>query len=177
MPVTLIRHTTPDIESGICYGSTDLNVAATFGEEAAKVVDSLGACDRLVSSPLQRCYLLALEIGKHFGREITVDNRLREMDFGNWEGRAWSEIGKTEVGAWSKNFLHARPHGGESVAMLRDRAHQAIAHYSKNKDEIVMVTHSGIIRSLLATGDTATDFNAEVDFGGIVQLDTQGSFL
>ena len=35
MKIYLIRHTQPDVEKGICYGSSDLDVAATFEAEAA----------------------------------------------------------------------------------------------------------------------------------------------
>lgn len=34
MKIYLIRHTTPHIEKGICYGQTDLDVAETFNNEA-----------------------------------------------------------------------------------------------------------------------------------------------
>jgi len=33
MEIYLIRHTTPDVAKGICYGQTDLDVANTFEEE------------------------------------------------------------------------------------------------------------------------------------------------
>ncbi len=171
MPVTLIRHTRPDIAHGICYGSSDLDVADSFEQEAAAVVAALDKCDRLVSSPLQRCYKLATKISAHFALDITIDDRLREMDFGRWEGRLWSDIRETEVGAWAEDFLHARPHGGESVAMLRERTAEAFAEHVRHDEQIVFVTHSGVIKSLLATGDLAADFNAEIDFGGIVKLD------
>ena len=35
MPVTLVRHTRPDVDSDVCYGSTDLGLADTFLRETS----------------------------------------------------------------------------------------------------------------------------------------------
>ena len=62
MKIYLIRHTQPAIAKGICYGSTDLDVASTFLEEAAAVKAVLPAITtqtKILSSPLQRCHKLA----------------------------------------------------------------------------------------------------------------------
>ena len=55
------------------------------------------------------------------------DERLREFDFGTWEGVRWDAIPRAELDAWAADFFHARPHGGESVHMLRERVETAIA--------------------------------------------------
>ena len=41
MEIYLVRHTTPAIEKGVCYGQTDLNVAETFEEEVELVLKNL----------------------------------------------------------------------------------------------------------------------------------------
>ena len=56
MLIHIIRHTTPDIAKGICYGQTDLALASSFYEErellTSKLLDSY---DAIYTSPLQRC--------------------------------------------------------------------------------------------------------------------------
>lgn len=170
MPVTLVRHTRPDVAADVCYGSTDLRLADSFAAEAADVTAALRHCEVLVSSPLLRCKLLADAIADCFGVPVQIDERLREMDFGRWEGRPWAEIPRVEIAMWSGDFLHARPHGGESVAMLRARTRDVLADYQSGEDHRVFVTHSGVIKAALAIGDTAADFDTQIDFGGIVQI-------
>ena len=170
MLVTLVRHTRPDVASDVCYGSTDLELADSFRAESDQVIQLLNEHDRLVSSPLQRCRKLAEAIGHALGLDMQIDERLREMDFGSWEGKRWSAIAESEVALWRDDFMHARPHGGESVAMLRDRTRAALCDYQIEGTSTIIVTHSGVIKAALASGDTAADFDAHIDFGGIVEL-------
>ncbi|MGV8812397.1 histidine phosphatase family protein, partial [Pseudomonas aeruginosa] len=47
-----------------------------------------GGWDRLVSSPLQRCRAFAGELAQRQGIELELENDLRELHFGDWEGRS-----------------------------------------------------------------------------------------
>ena len=170
MALILLRHTTPAIEPGICYGQTDLDVAATFEAEATLVRESLPPFTRIITSPLVRCSKLAHFIGQHASLTVLSDPRLIEMDFGNWEGQAWSTIPRSELDAWATDFLNARPHGGESVAKLRSRTRAALTDWRNSREPTLIVTHAGVIKAALATGDTADDFNVKVDFGGFVTM-------
>ena len=170
MPVTLLRHTTPDVARGICYGISDLGLADSFHEEAQAVLESLSTVERIVTSPLQRCQRLAEHIGASLSLPVRADARLREMDFGTWEGRAWSDIARAELDHWAADFLHARPHGGESVAMLTARTREALAEYAALQDHILIVTHAGVIKAALATGRTAAAYAATISYGGFITL-------
>lgn len=177
MALILLRHTTPDVAPGICYGQTDLDVAASFGTEAASALASLPAFDRIVSSPLRRCRKLAEFISAEVGVPIVSDPRLMEMDFGSWEGRAWSEIERSEIHAWASDFYHAQPHGGESVAILHARIRAALDDLSDRDTSTLIVSHAGVIRAALARGETAEDFNTEIAFGGFVTMSTTEGVL
>ena len=37
MEIYLIRHTTPNIAKGICYGQTDLDITDTFEQEVVRI--------------------------------------------------------------------------------------------------------------------------------------------
>jgi len=169
--IILVRHTRPNIANGICYGRTDLDVVPSFEEESSTVIAGLGPADVVVSSPLQRCLKLADRIAEAMRLEVQVDSRVQEMDFGRWEGLPWSDIARVELDAWAADFLHARSHAGESVAMLRERTLAALDDYRRSDNRYIVVTHSGVIKAALATGDSAQDFQTTTDFGGIVQLD------
>ena len=170
MPVILVRHTRPAVPEGVCYGVTELDLAPTFDDEAAAVVAALPRADRLVSSPLQRCRRLAERIGVARGLVTLFDERLREFDFGTWEGVPWDCIPRTELDAWAADFLHARPHGGESVQMLRERVAAAIADYRRSGVSHVVVTHAGVIKAALAQTGHPDGWKVVVEFGASVRL-------
>ena len=170
MGVTLIRHTKLKAADGVCYGRTDLDVADTFEEEAALVIEQAPAADAIISSPLTRCQKLAHQIAAALSIDVTLDPRLQEMNFGAWEGRRWSEIPQVELDAWAADFLHARPHKGESVAMLRERTMTALAEYGACDQSHILVTHAGVIKAALSDGDSADNFSIHVEFGGVVKL-------
>ena len=170
MGVTFLRHTTPRVAPGTCYGRTDLPLADSFEDEAAAVARAMPDAARIVSSPLQRCRRLAQHLADLAGLPLTIDPRLIEMDFGNWEGRLWSDIPRAEIEAWTGDFLHARPHGGESVAMLRARALDAATALYSEPGPTLAVTHAGVIKAVFAEGDEAAHFQTEIEFGGFAVM-------
>ena len=170
MHVILVRHTRPAAPAGVCYGMTDLDLAPTFDDEAAAIVATLPPADRLVSSPLRRCRRLADRIGAARALAPVFDERLREFDFGTWEGVPWDSIPRSELDAWAADFFHARPHGGESVHMLHERVGSAIADYRQSGVSHVVVTHAGVIKAALAQSGHADGWSATIEFGGSVCL-------
>ncbi len=170
MGIILVRHTTPKVAAGICYGQTDLHVADSFAAEAAIVLKNLPEADAIIASPLMRCQVLANHIASARKLDVKTDPRIQEMDFGRWEGQRWSDIPKAEMDAWAADFLNARPHGGESVAMLRDRTVDAVSTYQACEGTYLLITHAGVIKAAISDGDKADDFSTHVDFGGIVNL-------
>lgn len=170
MPLTLLRHTTPAVGEGICYGSSDVALAEGFDAEAAAVLARLPPVRRIVTSPLGRCARLAGFLGARLGVAVAVDPRWREMDFGAWEGRPWSAIPPAEVEAWGADFMEARPHGGESVAMLLARVRAAMARCCPEEAWLV-VTHGGPVRAaLFASGAGPECWTRPVPFGALVPL-------
>jgi len=166
----LVRHTRPLVAGNVCYGATDLDLAPTFEEEAVRVVGGLPLAERLVTSPLGRCRRLAERIGAAHSLVPVVDSRIREMDFGAWEGIPWDAIPRAEMDAWAADFLHARPHGGESVHMLYERARAAIADYRATGLSHIVVTHAGVIKAVRAEDRHPNAWKSNVEFGGTVRL-------
>jgi probable phosphoglycerate mutase len=75
-----------------------------------------------------------------------ADARLRELDFGDLEGRRWEEIGPS-VQAALLRFEGARPPGGESVEELRGRVEGFLSSLAPGRH--LVFTHGGVIRMLL----------------------------
>ena len=170
MHLILVRHTRPLVADNVCYGATDLALAPTFEEEAARVIESLPPAERLVTSPLGRCRRLAERIAAATASAPVIDARLREMDFGTWEGVPWDAIPRAELDAWAADFLDARPHGGESVRMLYERARSAVADYRSTGLSHIVVTHAGVIKAVRAEDHYPDAWKSNVAFGATVPL-------
>lgn len=85
MDVYLVRHTTPDVASGVCYGQADVGLAESFDMEWSMLMPKLAhLVNPLVfSSPLQRCAKLAQRAVDHFNfSSLLTDARLLELSFG-----------------------------------------------------------------------------------------------
>ena len=172
MRLILIRHTRPAVPDNLCYGVTDVDVAPMFEEDAGRVVAALPAVERLVTSPSRRCTRLAERIGAARGLVPAVDERLREMDFGRWEGLSWEAVERAELDAWAADFLDARPHGGESVRMVVERVGGALADIGRGGVSHALVTHGGIIKVARAFAGDAGAWTERVDFGAMVEVKT-----
>lgn len=143
MILHLIRHPTPLVEPGICYGRLDLGTAEAPAV-AAGLRASLPPGLPVWSSPLRRCR----ELAGLLHPAPVLDARLVEMDFGDWEGRAWDSIPRAELDAWAADVAGYAPPGGESPLTLQRRALDFVAGLAV--PEAVIVTHAGVIRTLLA---------------------------
>ncbi len=153
MPRTLylIRHTTPDIAPGVCYGQLDVDVCATFSDEAAQVLRWLPQADLFIASPLRRAARLAEYLATAQQTELRFDARLMEKHFGAWEGRAWDALARTELDAWSADLMGYAPPGGESAARLMQRAKDLLDDLARlPHTTLALVAHAGTIRALLA---------------------------
>ncbi len=91
------------------------------------------------------------------------DARLREMDFGSWEGRRWRDIPQGEFEIWMQHFAEHAVGGGESVQALMGRValaledtHQRVLRSVEVTKDVVWITHAGVIRAvtLLMNGVT-----------------------
>lgn len=167
MAVTLIRHTTPNVAKGTCYGRSDLGLAKSFGTEAALVLADIPGAEIVVSSPLTRCHQLAQRISAHVTGDLIISSNWIEMDFGSWEGIPWADVPRAGLDAWAADFMRYAGHGGESVADLETRVTQALA---ATPDNAIVVTHSGCIRTACAIYGIHDGWDTETPFGGKVTL-------
>ncbi|MEM9172276.1 MAG: alpha-ribazole phosphatase family protein [Pseudomonadota bacterium] len=169
MAVILMRHTRPVLDKSYCYGSLDIELAESFETDAKRATTSVPDVTRIVTSPLMRARQLAEYIATARRLNVTIDTRLVEMDFGSWEGRPWSDIPRNELDAWAADFLDARPHGGETVRVLRERCQAAVRDYAKQPGDTLAVCHAGVVRAIFSKGDTSQDFSKSIDYGQIIR--------
>ena len=148
----LQRHAPVLAEAGLCYGISDLAADPQATQRAAEALaDRLPPGTLVYTSPLQRCELLAQALlGLRPDLTVNVDTRLREMDFGAWEGRRWDAIPRAALDAWTGDFAHARPaDNGETVAELMARVGSAWLDAGRQGADTLWVTHAGVMRAAL----------------------------
>ncbi len=170
MKITLIRHTTPDILKGVCYGQSDIGVTPTFYKESAQIINHTGRFEKVFSSPLIRCTKLAELLSDN----VVLDERLMELNFGDWESKRWSDIPENEIEPWYNDYVSTRTPNGESFDDLIERCRDFLEHLNlQDKNNLVCVTHAGVIRAMhcIINGTTPIEvFNLSYDYGCVVTL-------
>lgn len=181
MNIYLVRHTTPDIDRGVCYGQSDIGVAASFRDEVKHLKISLsGTSERTVvyTSPARRCSVLASKL--FGGNEVQEDNRLQELNFGDWELRNWQDIDQQKLSSWMKDFVETPCPGGESYLMLYDRVMTFWKEMlAKEHHEVTIVTHGGVIRCLLSHVidiPLKNSFKINISFGSVSAVSVTDHF-
>ena len=150
MQLILVRHPRPLTAAGICYGSSDL---AADPEHLAHVLSQLQASlpdAPLLTSPLRRCRELAEQLAAQRGSSTSIDHRLAEMNFGDWELRAWDDIPRTDVDAWAADLVHYRPGNGENVLDVARRVFDFYTGIQRQQRDAVVICHAGTMRLLAA---------------------------
>lgn len=112
--------------------------------------------DHIYSSDLGRTIQTSDIISAQLQKEYMLENSLREIDFGEWEGLTIEDIKKSyeeEFKMWRKEPDKARIPGAESLQEVADRITRGInkineAHKSSN---ILLVSHGVVIKVLLLT--------------------------
>lgn len=156
--LVLIRHTeTAQAALGRCYGRTEFALSREGIERATRIgeIFALVALGATYSSPLERARLTAERIVRHHTGEVTIDERLQEIDFGDFEGRRFSEIERDwpdAYAAWMRDPASVRFPNGEDFSDVRRRVgecvHQIVERHRGST--VVVVTHAGALRAMLA---------------------------
>jgi alpha-ribazole phosphatase len=172
MTLNIIRHTAVGLPPGICYGFSDVALADTWEADILKVTQSIKITSNAVvySSPLLRCKLLAQALSS----KIIIDDRLKELNFGDLELQPWDNLRGPEAEAWMNDYLNLRCPGGESYPELCERVSSFLTDLRANQHEnVIIVTHAGVIRAMLVMLRNITpqeSFSTHVEYGEIIRL-------
>ena len=159
MKLTLVRHTSLDIAPSICYGQSDIGVSTTFENERIGLQKKLAdfEFDAVYASPLKRCHQLAESLCAddslvHFRENIILDERLKELHFGDWEMSSWEAIPRDIFEVWANDYANLAPPNGETFSQLHARAKNFVEDVSSHSHgkNLLVVTHGGFIRALIA---------------------------
>ncbi|SDO23811.1 probable phosphoglycerate mutase [Streptomyces sp. cf386] len=138
-------------------GGTDPSLSDVGREQAERVGAALarrGTIQAVVASPLTRTRETAGIVAAHLGLDVSIDDGLRETDFGAWEGLTFGEVRERypdDLNTWLAD-PEARPTGdGESfaatatrIAATRDKL--IAAHTGRT---VLLVTHVTPIKTFV----------------------------
>jgi len=175
MEIYLIRHTTPLVAKGICYGQSDLDVTETFITEANIIKAHLpSTIQQVYCSPLQRCTKLAAHLFPE--KDILLQNELMEINCGSWEMKRWDDIPREDIEPWMKDFVNIRTPQGENYFDLYNRVKSVFEDITVKPLPAAIVAHGGVLRSILSyiTNTSLIDsFNVfNLHYGCVIKIET-----
>ncbi len=109
--------------------------------------------NKIYTSDLKRAYRTAYIIGDVLGLEPIIDKRLREMNFGKWEGLAYEYIYKNheeDFHNWLKNPVVCPLPSQEDIKEFEKRIKDFLEEIKSIKEEnILVVAHGGSIQGII----------------------------
>jgi broad specificity phosphatase PhoE len=183
----LIRHgDTQATERKLLYTDPAAELTEKGIAQAQRVAQSIAKLrpDVVLCSTAKRVVDTARIIAGVLECEPVLYNDLSEWHVGEWEGRSYLDIKKNDpelYKSWSRDPIRNRPPGGESIADLRDRVAKHIdeLRVTYAGKTVALVTHAGIIRSILITslGMPVDNFwRIAVPVGSISRVDLSSTF-
>jgi len=154
MNLLLIRHgqTNWNLEQRF-QGQSDIPLNETGRKQAQALAEQLAAepFDAVYSSDLQRATETADIIRKS---GFQPDARLREVNFGDWEGLTYDEIKSKHpdtLAAWESDIFKNAPPHGETLEGLAIRVQSMLDELREKHDDqtVLIVAHGGVLQTLI----------------------------
>lgn len=154
--LVLVRHGEVVQTERSLHGHVDVPLS-TEGEETLRTVGERLACESfasIVSSDLSRSVKSAELIGAHHSMEPVQTPAFRELNMGEWDGRAmeglWEEHSE-KIKQWWADPANFRPPGGENLLELRERVVPALKELLETHrgETVCLAAHAGVNRVVL----------------------------
>ena len=157
MDLILVRHGQTEARPGQCIGHADLPLSARGFTDVQQLATTwVGVPPRfLFTSDLRRAQQSAQVFAAAFAIEPLSDPRLREADFGRWNGRHWNEVMQADADHyrhWFDNWVIQEAPDGESFADVLRRTGAwlaALLATTGDDDRVLAIGHAGSIRAVL----------------------------
>ena len=158
MPLHLhfIRHGRTTAPAGVLLGATEAPLSEHGRRQCAGLGLRLPKELPCLCSPMLRTRQTLEELrGQGAVAGVVFDDRLREIDFGEWEMKSFAELVEqgADISAWQEYYHFCFP-GGESIADFVARLQTLVDEWrlqaAKEKDsQLLIITHGGVIRTML----------------------------
>ncbi len=177
--IAFVRHgETATNRAGRLLGRADPELTEKGRSQVAAVASALATGPTplaVVTSPLQRAVETATAIADRFGLDIERDERLIEMDYGEWDERGFDEVPEDDLRRWRADPTFAPP-GGESLVAVQERTAECAAELLERAGDglVIAVSHVSPIKAAVAwvlrTGPEIS-WRMRLDLGSITRID------
>ena len=151
--ISFVRHgETAHNRDGRLQGRVDLELSEKGLDQAARLASRFTgkAVAALITSPLLRARQTAAAIAEVCECDVEVDERLIELDYGEWDGRPLAEM-RTDGGLAGLADPNFSPPGGESLVAVSARVESFCRErLAAGNDRIVAVSHVSPIKAAVA---------------------------
>ncbi len=107
----------------------------------------------IVHSPLSRCADFSDELATKLAIPTIADERLKEIGFGEWEGKTGEEIRANDADAFKRFYLdpvNNQPEGAERLRHFYLRVSEAWEEIAQRDEKrILVVAHAGVLRAIV----------------------------
>ena len=152
MRLFFLRHTSLKVEIDVFYGQTDLDVSDNFEKEVVLIKKKIlnfnidTGSIKVYSSPLKRC----IKLTKRLTENYIIDERIKEMNLGDWEMKKMTSIPEREKLEWENNLLSFKIPNGESNEEFLKRLKSFLEDIFKFNEDALIVCHAGSINGMLS---------------------------
>ncbi len=154
--IYLVRHAQSEFnEKGLFQGRLDSDLTPLGFVQARMVANFLKGknIQAILSSPQRRAYKTALTISDVLDLPVEIDERLREMSFGNLEGKRFLDLASQErdlIKAWLENPVKSPLPTQESMILFEERVKSFLEDITAREEEtVVVVAHGGTLHALV----------------------------
>ena len=176
--IDIIRHGEPVGGTRFRGNGVDDPLSERGWQQMWKAVQDAPPWSRIITSPLRRCHEFASVLARERDLPLHVDQRIREVGFGSWEGRTRHAVTAEDPQAIRKFHIdpvNARPLGAEPLndfyARVRQAFEETIETYSG--EHLLMVAHAGVIRtavSMALRGALDGIYGIRVDYATLTRI-------
>ncbi|MGD2119301.1 MAG: histidine phosphatase family protein [Chromatiales bacterium] len=180
--IDLLRHGTPVGGNRYRGHNIDDPLSEQGWQQMWQAIDQRGPWDRILSSPMSRCREFAEAVADKFQIDLQIDERLKEVGFGEWEGKTAEQLLQQDADIFKRFYFDPvkhRPAGAEVLQEFRQRVDAALQAALQNfpQQRILLVAHAGVIRAAIANTIGANDaalYRLSIGNAAIVRLRDDG---
>lgn len=177
--ITLVRHGEPE-QLGLLLGHTDLNLSKLGEQQLINRFNNL-KFERLISSPLKRCLVMAEYIATKRKMTVDVEVNIKEMNFGDWDGLGYDSLWQQtpSLGDFWQNPIDITPPNGESFLAFQTRVNkwwQSLIHQASG--DTVVLTHAGVIKQVISNLLNEMHYaelsnKIKIDYAGVINIEVK----
>ncbi|MEN3034279.1 MAG: histidine phosphatase family protein [Aquificaceae bacterium] len=154
--IYLVRHAQSELNAkGVFQGNLDSDLTPLGFVQSRMCARALKkeGIELILSSPQKRALKTALVIADVLNLEVVVDNRIREMHFGAFEGQSFSQLLKTQekiMKGWLRNPVENLLPLQEDINSFRQRVEEFFEYIlGIKKNRLLIVAHGGTLHAIV----------------------------